>query len=113
MFARDHPVGECAGCGRWQPVRNQYCRLCWSQARTLARQSGRPLHSAKATAVHYLDQVRDHQLFFATMLWTRGAATTAPPTRPPARSAASTVAKKDTTDAVLLGDRGASFRPAG
>jgi hypothetical protein len=82
MFARDHPVGECSGCHRRQPVRNQHCRLCWSQARTLARQSGRPLHSTKATAVHYLDQVRDHQLFFADMLSTRGASTTPPPTRP-------------------------------
>jgi len=62
-------------------VRNQYCRLCWSQARTLARQSGWPPHSVNATAVHYLDQVRDHQLFFANMLSSRGAATTPPRTR--------------------------------
>jgi integrase len=78
MFARDYQVGECVGCQRQQPVRNQYCRLCWAQARILARESGRPLHSAGATAVHFLRQVRHHQLFFANMQSTRGAATSPP-----------------------------------
>jgi hypothetical protein len=35
MFTRDHAVGECTGCGRGQPVRKQYCRLCWCQARAI------------------------------------------------------------------------------
>lgn len=78
MFARDQSVGECTGCRRRQPIRRQYCRLCWCQARILARESGRPLHSAKATAVHYVHQVQHHQLFFANMLSMRGAATTPP-----------------------------------
>ena len=76
MFARDHAVGECTGCGWTQPVRKQYCRLCWCQARTQARESGEPRHTAKA--VHHLHRVRHHQLFFANMLSTRGAATTPP-----------------------------------
>lgn len=76
MFARDHALGECIGCGRTQPVRKQYCRLCWCQARTQARESGEPRHTAKA--VHHLHRVRHHQLFFANMLSTRGAATTPP-----------------------------------
>jgi hypothetical protein len=76
MFARDHAVGKCTGCGCVQPVRKQYCRLCWCQARAQARESGEPRHTAKA--VHHLHRVRHHQLFFANMLSTRGAATTPP-----------------------------------
>ncbi|MFL6147529.1 MAG: hypothetical protein ACJ72I_08540 [Pseudonocardiaceae bacterium] len=38
--------------------------------------SGEPRHTAKA--VHHLHHVRHHQLFFANMLSTRGAATTLP-----------------------------------
>ena len=78
LFARDHAVGDCAGCGRREPVRKRYCRLCWCQARTLARDSGTPLHTANAKAVNHLHQVGHHQLFFANMLSTRGAATTPP-----------------------------------
>ena len=76
QFARDYDLGQCTGCGRAQPVRKQYCRLCWCQARTQARDSGEPRHTA--TAVHHLHRVRHHQLFFANMLSTRGAATTPP-----------------------------------
>lgn len=84
MFARDYAVDQCAGCGRREPVRSQYCRLCWAQARVLARESGRPLHSAGATAVRFLQQVRYHQLFFAGMQSTRGASTS-PPRKHPKR----------------------------
>lgn len=76
LFARDHAVGECTGRGRVQPVRKQYCRLCWCQARTQGRESGEPRHTAKA--VHHLHRVHQHQLFFANMLSTRGATTTPP-----------------------------------
>ena len=69
MFARDHAVDACTGCGRRQPVRRQYCRLCWCQARTLSREVKT---RAGTTAVDYLHQVRYHQLFFADMLSTRG-----------------------------------------
>lgn len=75
MFARDHAVDACTGCGRRQPVHRQYCRLCWCQARTLSREAKT---RAGTTAVDYLHQVRYHQLFFADMLWTRGAATSPP-----------------------------------
>ncbi len=78
LFARKHPIGRCTGCGREQPVRKRYCRLCWSHARTLAHQSGKPAHLAKA--VHHLREVTHHQLFFADMFTTRGART-APPRR--------------------------------
>lgn len=77
LFARDHTVGRCRGCRRLQPVRKEYCRLCWGQARADARATGR-LHGA-ATAVHFLDGVGRHQqLFFADMLSMRGARTTPP-----------------------------------
>lgn len=78
MFARDHEPGVCAGCGRHQPIRKDYCRLCWGQARVLARESGYALHTVYARAVHYLDHVAEHQLFFADMLSTKGAATSPP-----------------------------------
>lgn len=84
MFASDHAVGECTGCGRVQPVRKQYCRLCWCQARAQAKQGGEPRHTA--TAVHHLHRVAQHQLFFANMLSSRGAATT-PPRRYDSRGA--------------------------
>ncbi|MFB9307514.1 integrase [Kibdelosporangium philippinense] len=84
MFAREYAVDQCAGCGRWEPVRSEYCRLCWAQARVLARESGRPLHSTGATAVRFLQQVRHHQLFFADMQSTRGASTS-PPRKHPRR----------------------------
>jgi hypothetical protein len=77
MFDRDHhgESAECTGCARLQPLRNGYCRLCWNQARALARATGQ-LHGT-ATAVHFLDQVRGcHQLSLADLLSTRGAHTT-------------------------------------
>lgn len=99
MFAGDHAVGECSGCGRRQPVRKQYCRLCWCQARSQARESGEPRRTAKAS--FHLHQVQHHQLFFANMLSMRGAATTPPrrydrrgaPRKPPPAPAARPVAR--------------------
>jgi hypothetical protein len=61
-------------------LRNDYCRLCWNQARAEARATGQ-LHGM-AKAVYFLDGVGAwHQLFFAEMLITRGARTTPPPKR--------------------------------
>jgi integrase len=77
MFDRDHhdKTARCSGCARLQPLRKGYCRLCWNQARALARATGQ-LHGT-ATAVHYLDQVgAHHQLFLADLLSSRGAHTT-------------------------------------
>ncbi|MEV0705895.1 integrase, partial [Saccharopolyspora sp. NPDC050389] len=76
MFARDHAPGVCVGCGRHQPIRKDYCRLCWNQARTNARESGESSWSAKA--VHHLKGVRHHQLFFADMRSMRGSSSTPP-----------------------------------
>jgi hypothetical protein len=76
LFAHKYRADRCVGCGRVQPVRKRYCRLCWCQARTLAHQSGKPPHLAKA--VHHLSEVTHHQLFFADMFATRGARTTPP-----------------------------------
>ncbi|WP_209447268.1 hypothetical protein [Amycolatopsis alba] len=79
LFGRKHTVGECAGCGRREPLRTQYCRLCWCQARLLARESDEPVGLAKPSS--HLRRVQHHQLFFANMLSTRGASTTPPRTR--------------------------------
>lgn len=76
MFARDHAVDVCVGCRRRQPLRNSYCRSCWNQARLHARQSGQA--PGVAIASQHLHQVRHHQLFFANLLSSRGASTTAP-----------------------------------
>lgn len=79
LFGRKHAVGQCVGCARREPLRNQYCRLCWCQARLLARESGEPVGLAKPSC--HLQRVQHHQLFFANMLSTRGASTTPPRTR--------------------------------
>jgi len=75
MFARDHDLEECRGCGRNEPARNNYCRLCWHQAREDGLASGKT--GPAATASHFLAaQDGHHQLFFADMMVRRGAATT-------------------------------------
>lgn len=76
MFARDHVIGECVGCGRLEPIRTQYCRLCWAQARAQARESGDVRWAAIPS--RHLGHVRHHQLFFANMASMRGAKTTPP-----------------------------------
>ncbi|MGI8311486.1 integrase [Saccharopolyspora hattusasensis] len=61
-FAQQHAIGRCAGCSRRLPVRKQYCRLCWSQARIEA--AAAPL---SVTAESCLPNLPCHQLFFAHM----------------------------------------------
>jgi integrase len=61
-FAQQYPVDRCAGCSRRQPVRKQYCRLCWSQARIEATAASTPV-----TAESYLPHLHCPQLFFAHM----------------------------------------------
>jgi integrase len=64
--ARNRLTDEWAGCGRRLPVKNEYCRLCWCQAR-----ADRDALAADARSVvvlePWLPQVRHHQLFFAGM----------------------------------------------
>jgi site-specific recombinase XerD len=63
-FASRHPeTGPCGACGRDQPLKKGYCRLCWCQAR-LERdqeQAGLPRHQ---DLLPYVQRVRHHQLFF-------------------------------------------------
>jgi hypothetical protein len=70
-----HEEGACTGCGRAELFRKGYCRMCWNQARAQAKASGQPRN--KAIASNFLDQGGDfHQLFFASLQITKGAATT-------------------------------------
>lgn len=101
LHTRDHPVDDCTGCGRRVAVKNQYCRLCWNQARTLAREAG----NRSKTACRYLHDVREHQLFFADMYSIRGASTTPRPRgrgrgRPP-KPAPPPANRPDTTNTQL------------
>jgi integrase len=59
-----HP-GECGACRRLQPLKDGYCRLCWTQARE-DRQAAPDPRSQQVIAPH-LPNVRHHQLFFAGM----------------------------------------------
>lgn len=40
QFAFKYDVEQCGGCGRSEPARNGYCRLCWHQAREDGLASG-------------------------------------------------------------------------
>lgn len=74
--SRGHGLGECGACGRWQPLKTGYCRLCWSQAR-YERDAATDLDArASVVMAPHLARVRHHQLFLAGMT-TR----TAPPRR--------------------------------
>ncbi|GGP01159.1 hypothetical protein GCM10012280_71460 [Wenjunlia tyrosinilytica] len=56
----------CAGCTRQVPLREEYCRLCWVQARAEAAVTG-------AKPESFLPHLRHQQLFFygLTALWDR------------------------------------------
>jgi hypothetical protein len=60
---RDH-AGGCAACGRWLPLKDGYCRLCWCQARCDRAAEATDARSAVVLAP-WLERVRHHQLFFA------------------------------------------------
>ncbi|MGH3303149.1 MAG: hypothetical protein ACRDOK_16000, partial [Streptosporangiaceae bacterium] len=64
--ARCRLADECAGCRRRLPLKNQYCRLCWCQARADRDALAADARSAVVLAP-WLPQVRYHQLFFADM----------------------------------------------
>ncbi|WP_328965564.1 hypothetical protein [Streptomyces virginiae] len=63
MFGRSHETATCAGCRRVQPLKWNYCRLCWCQARLNTQTAAGPL-TAEADARARLQAVRHHQLFF-------------------------------------------------
>lgn len=66
-FAARNPVtSDCAGCGRLLPLKKEYCRLCWCQARENRAALAGDARSAVVIAP-YLPGVRHHQLFFAGM----------------------------------------------
>ena len=66
-FAARNPVtSDCAGCGRRLPLKKDYCRLCWCQARANRDALAADARSAVVLAA-WLPQVRHHQLFFAGM----------------------------------------------
>ena len=61
-FASRYKVaGDCGACGRDQPLKRGYCRLCWCQA-YLERTTGPGYPLAP-----WVKKVRHHQLFFAGM----------------------------------------------
>jgi len=64
--ARNRDAGACGSCGRHQPLKKGYCRLCWCQAR-LDRDQARGRPARYDSLLPYVRQVRHHQLFFAGM----------------------------------------------
>lgn len=63
--ARFHQqVRDCRACRRWVPTKDEYCRLCWCQAREdRAITADDP--RARVVLAPFLPDVRYHQLFFA------------------------------------------------
>ncbi|MGW1553045.1 hypothetical protein [Streptomyces sp. NPDC002346] len=77
MFGRSHETAVCIGCRRVQPLKWEYCRLCWCQARLNARTAtGMPTVSGKVMTP-WLQAVRHHQLSFVGLHYRRGSALTA------------------------------------
>jgi integrase len=72
-FARSSTkiVGGCGACGRREPLKRGFCRLCWQQA-ALERPTG-----PGTTLAPYLCRVRHQQLFFADVADRRRAAASA------------------------------------
>ncbi|MFD9284594.1 tyrosine-type recombinase/integrase [Streptomyces mirabilis] len=92
MFGRGHDAAACTGCRRVQPLKWDYCRLCWCRARLSTKAVVG--QSADETDVRdRLAAVRHHQLFFVGMHYrrrptpaarTRGGRRAAPRKPPPA-----------------------------
>ncbi|MEU2592246.1 hypothetical protein ABZ649_05045 [Streptomyces albidoflavus] len=70
MFGRGHDTAECTGCRRVQPLKWNYCRLCWCQARLDAKTT-EGLPAAGAYVRERLAAVRSHQLFFVGLHYRR------------------------------------------
>ncbi|MFE3645670.1 hypothetical protein [Streptomyces sp. NPDC059169] len=70
MFGRGHDAAVCTGCRRDQPLKWNYCRLCWCQARLSAKAVvGRPRDETDVR--DRLAAIRHHQLFFVGMDYRR------------------------------------------
>ncbi|MFE3775968.1 tyrosine-type recombinase/integrase [Streptomyces sp. NPDC059122] len=92
MFGRGHDAAACTDCRRVQPLKWNYCRLCWCQARLSAKAVvGQPTDETDVR--DRLAAVRHHQLFFVGMRYrrrptptfrTRGGRRGAPRKPPPA-----------------------------
>ena len=73
MFGRAREDAACVGCGRQQPLKWDYCRLCWCQARLSAKTApGQP--AAEADVRSRLAAIGHHQLFFMGLHYRRGSA---------------------------------------
>lgn len=76
-FGRSHETAACVGCRRVQPLKWDYCRLCWCQARSDAKAAtGMPTVS-REVMTPWLQGIRHHQLFFMGLHYRRGSALTA------------------------------------
>ncbi|MFJ4634269.1 hypothetical protein ACIP69_01135 [Streptomyces hygroscopicus] len=73
MFGRSHATAVCTGCRRVQPLKWDFCRLCWCQAR-LGAQAAVDQLAAEADVRARLNAVRHHQLFFMGMHHRNGSA---------------------------------------
>ncbi|MET8682082.1 hypothetical protein ABZW18_32035 [Streptomyces sp. NPDC004647] len=90
MFGRSHETATCGGCRRVQPLKWNYCRLCWCQARLNTQAASGPL-TAEADVRARLQAVRHHQLFFVGLHHRNGPALApaqrggrrGPPRKPP------------------------------
>jgi hypothetical protein len=61
--ARNSVTSACTGCARRLPLKKDYCRLCWCQARADRDALAADARSAVVLAP-WLPRVRHHQLFF-------------------------------------------------
>ncbi|MFJ5901873.1 hypothetical protein ACIQFZ_42615 [Streptomyces sp. NPDC093064] len=69
MFGCGHDAAACV-CRRIQPLKWNYCRLCWCQARLSAKTvAGRSTDETRVR--ERLAAVRHHQLFFVGMHYRR------------------------------------------
>ncbi|MEU5646646.1 hypothetical protein [Streptomyces milbemycinicus] len=73
MFGRSHAMAVCTGCRRVQPLKWDFCRLCWCQARLRAQAAVDQL-AAEADVRARLNAARHHQLFFMGMHHRNGSA---------------------------------------
>jgi integrase len=77
VFARSHEDASCESCRRLLPLKWNYCRLCWCQARLNARpDAGQAEVEGEVRA--RLKAVSHRQLFFMGLHYRRGSALSAP-----------------------------------
>ena len=76
-FARNRSAGDCDACGRREPLKTGYCRLCWVQA-SLERPTG-----PNTLLMPYVRRVQHQQLFLALLTGRRAASRALPGRRRP------------------------------